>query len=181
MIALRVLQGIEMNRPAVFFDRDGVLNEDSGYLFEVCKLRWIDGAREAVKVANDAGYLVFVVTNQSGVARGLYEETHVEALHKVMRDDLARIGAHIDAFEYCPYHPEAVIERYRRVSHRRKPAPGMINDLLERFPVDVSRSILIGDKATDLEAARAAGIKGYLFQGHNLEHFFRSVLDANEK
>jgi D-glycero-D-manno-heptose 1,7-bisphosphate phosphatase len=169
-----------MNRPAVFFDRDGVLNEDIGYLFEVGKLRWIDGAREAVKVANDTGYLVFVVTNQSGVARGLYEETHVEALHKAMSADLARIGAHIDAFEYCPYQPEAVIERYRRVSHRRKPAPGMINDLLERFPVDVRRSILIGDKATDLEAARAAGIKGYLFPGNNLEHFFRSILDANE-
>ena len=169
-----------MKRPAVFFDRDGVLNEDSGYVFEISKLKWIDSAREAIKAANDAGYLVFVVTNQSGVARGLYEETHVEALHKAMMDDLAKIGAHIDAFEYCPYHPEAVIGRYRRVSHRRKPSPGMINDLLLRFPVDVSRSILIGDKPTDLEAARAAGIKGYLFPGHNLEHFLRSVLDVNE-
>ena len=166
-----------MKRPAVFFDRDGVLNEDSGYVFEASKLRWIDGAREAVKAANDAGYVVFVITNQSGVARGLYEESHIEALHKWMADDLARIGAHIDAFEYCPFHPEALIERYRQVSHRRKPAPGMINDLLGRFPVDVSRSILIGDKPTDLEAARAAGIKGYLFPGNNLEHFFRSVLE----
>jgi D-glycero-D-manno-heptose 1,7-bisphosphate phosphatase len=166
-----------MKRPAVFFDRDGVLNEDAGYVSEVSELRWIDGAREAIKTANNAGYFVFVVTNQSGVARGLYEETHVEALHKVMTDDLAKIGAHIDAFEYCPYHPEALIERYRRVSHRRKPAPGMINDLLERFPVDVSRSILIGDKPTDLEAARAAGIKGYLFAGDNLEHFLRAVLE----
>jgi D-glycero-D-manno-heptose 1,7-bisphosphate phosphatase len=109
-----------MKRPAVFFDRDGVLNEDSGYVFDISKLTWIDGAREAIKAANDAGYFVFVVTNQPGVARGFYEETHVEALHKVMMDDLAKIGAHIDAFEYCPYHPEAVIKRYRRVSHRRK-------------------------------------------------------------
>ncbi|MEH2499505.1 D-glycero-D-manno-heptose 1,7-bisphosphate phosphatase [Bradyrhizobium sp. AZCC 1678] len=166
-----------MKRPAVFFDRDGVLIEDSGYVFEVSKLRWIDGAREAVKAANDAGCFAFVVTNQSGVARGLYEESHVEELHKVMIDDLAKIGAHVDAFEYCPYHPEAPIERYRRVSPRRKPAPGMINDLLERFPVDVSRSILIGDKPTDMEAARAAGIKGYLFVGPNLEHFLRAVLE----
>src|SRR5882672_6585668 len=104
-------QGSEMKRPAVFFDRDGVLNEDSGYVFEISKLKWIDSAREAIKAANDAGYFVFVVTNQSGVARGLYEETHVEALHKAMIDDLAKIGAHIDAFEYCPYHPEAVIEQ----------------------------------------------------------------------
>lgn len=168
-----------MKRPAVFFDRDGVLNVDSGYVFEISQLKWMAGAREAVKVANDAGYFVFVVTNQSGVARGLYEETHIKAFHKRMTDDLSKIGAHIDAFEYCPYHPEASIERYRRVSHRRKPAPGMINDLVERFPVDVSRSILIGDKPTDLEAARAAGIKGYLFTGHNLERFLRSVLDLS--
>jgi D-glycero-D-manno-heptose 1,7-bisphosphate phosphatase len=169
--------GGEMKRPAVFFDRDGVLNEDSGYVFEVSNLKWMDGARAAVKAANDAGYFVFVITNQSGVARGLYEESHVEALHKWMADDLARIGARIDAFEYCPYHPEAPIERYRQASHRRKPGPGMINDLLDRFPVDVSRSFLIGDKLTDLEAARAARIKGYLFQGMNLEHFLRSVLE----
>ena len=154
-----------------------MLNEDSGYVFEVSNLKWMDGARAAVKAANDAGYFVFVITNQSGVARGLYEESHVEALHKWMADDLARIGARIDAFEYCPYHPEAPIERYRQASHRRKPGPGMINDLLDRFPVDVSRSFLIGDKLTDLEAARAARIKGYLFQGMNLEHFLRSVLE----
>jgi len=166
-----------MKRPAIFFDRDGVLNEDSGYVFEASNLKWIDGARAAVKTANDAGYFAFVITNQSGVARGFYEESHVEALHEWMADDLARIGAHIDAFEYCPYHPEAPIERYRQASHRRKPAPGMINDLLDRFPVDASRSILIGDKLTDLEAARAAGIKGYLFQGNNLEDFLRSILE----
>jgi D-glycero-D-manno-heptose 1,7-bisphosphate phosphatase len=165
-----------MKRPAIFFDRDGVLNEDSGYVFEISKLKWIDGARTAVKVANDAGYFVFVITNQSGVARGLYAESHVQALHEWMANDLARIGAHIDAFEYCPYHPEAPIERYRQASYRRKPAPGMINDLLDQFPVDVGRSILIGDKLIDLEAARAAGLKGYLFRGGNLEHFLKSIL-----
>lgn len=170
-----------MKRPAVFFDRDGVLNEDSGYVFEISKLKWMEGAREAVKAANDAGYFVFVVTNQSGVARGLYEEAHVDALHKWMADDLATIGAHIDAFEYCPYHPEAAIERYRRASHRRKPAPGMINDLLERFPVDRSRSILIGDKPTDLEAAQAAGIRGYLFSGGHLAELLKSLLNESDQ
>ncbi|WP_213284841.1 HAD-IIIA family hydrolase [Bradyrhizobium sp. sGM-13] len=168
-----------MKRPAVFFDRDGVLNEDHGYVYEISKLKWIDGAREAVKAANDAGYLVFVITNQSGVARGLYDEHHVQALHEWMAGDLAKIGAHIDAFEYCPYHPDAVIERYRKVSHRRKPAPGMITDLLERFPVDINRSILVGDKPTDLEAARAAGVQGILFSGGNLARLLRSVLYPN--
>ena len=169
-----------MKRPAVFFDRDGVLNEDSGYVFEISKLKWIDGAREAVKAANGAGYFVFVVTNQSGVAKGIYEESDVEIFHRAMTDELARIGAHIDAFEYCPDHPEAKIDRYRRTSHRRKPAPGMISDLMSRFPVDVSRSILIGDKPSDLEAAWAAGIQGYLFSGGNLSQFLRPLLHLNE-
>ncbi|ANW00585.1 D-glycero-alpha-D-manno-heptose-1,7-bisphosphate 7-phosphatase [Bradyrhizobium icense] len=170
----------EIKKPAVFFDRDGVLNEDSGYVFEIAKLKWIDGAREAVKAVNDAGCFAFVVTNQSGVARGLYEEAHIEALHQHMADELARIGAHVDAFEYCPFHPDASIERYRRTSYRRKPAPGMINDLLKRFPVDVSRSILIGDKSTDLEAARAAGIKGYLYASGHLADFVMPLLPHNK-
>jgi D-glycero-D-manno-heptose 1,7-bisphosphate phosphatase len=165
-----------LRRPAVFFDRDGVLNHDSGYTFEASKLQWIDGAREAVKAVNDAGYFAFVVTNQSGVARGFYEESHVQALHRWMADDMAAIGAHIDAFEYCPDHPEGTIERYRRVSDRRKPAPGMIMDLLGRFPVNAAGSILICDKAHDLEAAHAAGLQGYLFSGGNLEIFLKQHL-----
>ena len=165
-----------IKRPAVFFDRDGVLNEDTGYVFEITKLKWINGAREAVKAVNDAGCFAFVVTNQSGVAKGLYEETHIQALHQYMAADLAKIGAHVDAFEYCPFHPDASIERYRRASYRRKPAPGMINDLLERFPVDVGRSILIGDKPTDLEAARAAGVQGHLYSDGNLTDFVRALL-----
>jgi D-glycero-D-manno-heptose 1,7-bisphosphate phosphatase len=167
-----------LRRPAVFFDRDGVLNHDSGYTFETHKLQWIEGAREAVKAVNDAGYFAFVVTNQSGIARGFYEEGHVLALHRWMADEMAAIGAHIDAFEYCPDHPDGTMAQYRRVSDRRKPAPGMITDLLGRFPVDAGRSILIGDKASDLEAARAAGLKGYLFSGGNLETFLKRHMPA---
>ncbi|MET3972894.1 MULTISPECIES: HAD family hydrolase [Bradyrhizobium] len=165
-----------MFRPAVFFDRDGVLNHDHGYVFEASKFAWKDGAREAVKLVNDAGYFAFVVTNQSGVARGFFEESDVQTLHRWITKELAVIGAHIDAFEYCPDHPEAAIERYRRVSDRRKPAPGMITDLLKRFPVVADRSILIGDKPSDLEAAEAAGIQGLLFQNGNLEAFVRQAL-----
>jgi D,D-heptose 1,7-bisphosphate phosphatase len=168
-----------LRRPAVFFDRDGVLNHDSGYTFEASKLIWIDGAREAVKAANDAGYFTFVVTNQSGVARGMYQESDVQALHRWMADDMATVGAHIDAFEYCPDHPEGTIERYRRASDRRKPGPGMITDLLGRFPVDLVNSILIGDKPSDLEAAHAAGLEGHLFSGGNLEVFVRQRLRCN--
>jgi D-glycero-D-manno-heptose 1,7-bisphosphate phosphatase len=165
-----------MKKPAVFFDRDGVLNEDTGHLFRPEQVKWTEGAREAVKTVNDAGYFAFVVTNQSGVARGLYEEEHVLALHRWMADEFAKVGARVDAFEYCPYHPEAEVDRYRRVSDRRKPEPGMIIDLLDRFHIDRARSVLVGDKPSDLEAARAAGIAGYLFPGGNLEEFIRRVL-----
>ena len=166
----------QLRRPAVFFDRDGVLNHDSGYTFEAGKLQWIEGAREAVKAVNDAGCFAFVVTNQSGVARGFYEESHVHALHRWMADEMAAIGAHIDAFEYCPDHPDGTVERYRRDNIRRKPGPGMITDLLGRFPVNTDDSILIGDKPSDLEAARAAGLQGHLFSGGSLEAFVRMHL-----
>ncbi|OAF19813.1 D-glycero-alpha-D-manno-heptose-1,7-bisphosphate 7-phosphatase [Bradyrhizobium neotropicale] len=165
-----------MKRPAVFFDRDGVLNEDIGYLYERAKFRWTPGAREAVKAVNDAGYLAFVITNQSGVARGLYKEADILALHAWMAEELAEIGARIDAFEYCPHHPEAIVELYRRSCTCRKPGPGMITTLMERFQVDPNRSFLIGDKLTDIEAATAAGIGGYLFDGSDLEHFVKSRL-----
>lgn len=163
-------------RPAVFFDRDGVLNVDTDYLFEIDKFVWIDGARDAVRLVNEAGYFAFVVTNQSGVARGLYEESDVQALHGWMAGELAAVGAHIDAFEYCPDHPEASIERYRRDSHRRKPGPGMITDLMQRFPIAADRSFLIGDQERDLEAARAAGIRGLMFREGHLAAFVREAL-----
>lgn len=166
----------KLRRPAVFFDRDGVLNHDSGYTFESDKLEWIEGAREAVKAVNDAGYFAFVITNQSGVARGYYEEHHVVALHRWMADQMALIGAHVDAFEYCPDHPDGTVVRYCRISDRRKPAPGMITDLARRFPVDMARSMVIGDKQSDIEAARAAGLPGHLFEGGNLETFVRQRL-----
>ncbi|MCK1387488.1 HAD-IIIA family hydrolase [Bradyrhizobium sp. 21] len=166
----------KLRRPAVFFDRDGVLNHDSGYTFEAHKLEWIEGAREAVKAVNDAGYFAFVITNQSGVARGYYEEHHVVALHRWMADQMALVGAHIDAFEYCPDHPDGTVARYCRTSDRRKPAPGMITDLAQRFPVDMTRSMVIGDKESDVEAAQAAGLAGHLFEDGNLEAFVKQRL-----
>lgn len=167
-----------LRRPAVFFDRDGVLNHNTGYAFEPDKLQWIDGACEAVKAVNDAGYFAFVITNQSGIARGYYEEHHVVTLHRWMADEMALIGAHIDAFEYCPDHPDGTVARYSRVSDRRKPAPGMIADLVKRFPIDMTRSMVIGDKPSDMEAARAAGIAGHLFTGGNLESFVKRHLGS---
>lgn len=158
-------------RPAVFFDRDGVLNVDRGYVHRWEEFEWLRGAREAVRMCNDRGYLVFVVTNQAGVAHGHYAEDAVKRLHARVAEELAAVGAHVEEFEYCPHHPTASVARYRRVCDRRKPGPGMIRDLLARWNVDVERSLLIGDQSSDLEAAAAAGIAGHQYGGGDLCEF----------
>jgi len=170
-----------LKRPAAFLDRDGVLNEDSGYVHRADQVRWVPGAHRAVRWLNDAGYLVFVVTNQAGVARGLYEEDHVVSLHDWMSRELGDHGAHIDCFEYCPYHSEGTVERYRRVSALRKPEPGMIKKLMVDWPVDASRSFLIGDRKSDLQAAAAAGIRGHLFAAGNLYDFVRTLVPPRRR
>ena len=155
-------------KPAAFLDRDGVINVDSGYVYRPDDFAWIEGAREAVKFLNDNAYLVFVVTNQGGVAHGFYEEDDVLSLHRWLSGELALIGAHIDAFFYCPHHPDGVREEYRKACHFRKPSPGMLEAAMAQWPVEKSRSFLIGDKPTDAEAAAAAGVRGYMFNGDNL-------------
>lgn len=158
-------------RPAAFLDRDGVLNVDRDYVYRKDQVEWIPGAKQAIKLLNDAGYLVFVITNQSGVARGYYAESDVVALHRWMTEELQAVGAHVDSFQYCPFHPDGTVERYRGVSDRRKPAPGMLLDCMRRWPVRKEQSFLIGDKDIDIQAAAAAGVPGYLFRGGNLADF----------
>ena len=167
--------------PAVFFDRDGVLNEDVGYPHRPEDLRWVKGAPEAVRLFNERGWRVFVVTNQSGVARGLFDRAAVDAFHQVMQAQLAAEGARIDAFYDCPYHPEAVSPLWRHPDHPdRKPNPGMILRAMEEHPVDRARSLLIGDKESDLEAARRAGVEGRLFTGGDLLAFVEELLRGRD-
>jgi D-glycero-D-manno-heptose 1,7-bisphosphate phosphatase len=166
-----------LNRPAIFFDRDGVINEDLGWVGSVDRFHWNQGAREALRFVNDLGLHVFLVTNQAGVARGLYSEEDVERVHEFAITELHSFGATIDDIRYCPDHPDAVIDRYRRVSDYRKPAPGMIVDLLAAWNADSNRSILIGDKESDIQAANAAGLQGYLFSGGDLLSFVKPLAE----
>ncbi|WP_438736604.1 HAD-IIIA family hydrolase [Bradyrhizobium sp. U531] len=116
------------------------------------------------------------MTNQSGIARKFYEERHVRNLHERMSRELKGFGAHINAFEFCPHHPDGLIERYRALCNCRKPQPGMIRALLERYPVDIDARFMIGDKQSDLDAAQAAGMPAYLSMGVNLHSFIVRLL-----
>lgn len=162
---------------AALLDRDGVLNIDIGYAHRPKDLAFTPGAIEAVRRLNAAGRLVLVVTNQAGVARGLYDEAAVEGFHQAMQAALREAGARIDAFYYCPFHPDATIERYRHPDHPdRKPNPGMILRALSDHRVAPNDAFLIGDRSSDIEAARRAGVAGHLFPGGDLDAFVRRLL-----
>ena len=156
-------------RQAIFFDRDGVLNEEVGYLWQIEQFKWMDGAREAVKFCNEHELLTVVVTNQSGIARGYYTAQDVDKLHDFMQRSLSEIGAHIDAFYYCPHHPEGIVEEFSVACECRKPKPGLILRACQDFKINPSEAILFGDSDRDIKAAEAAGLRaGIFFAGGNL-------------
>ncbi|MBQ6975026.1 MAG: D-glycero-beta-D-manno-heptose 1,7-bisphosphate 7-phosphatase [Selenomonadaceae bacterium] len=166
-----------MNK-AIFFDRDGVLNVDVIDLHELEKFQWIDGAVDAIKLCNERGFLVVVITNQSGIARGIFTEDDVKKIHSNMQAELEKVGAHIDAFYYCPHHPNGTVEPYAKVCDCRKPKPGLILSACKDLDIDPEKSVMIGDKMRDIESGKNAGVKGaILFEGGNLYDAIKNFLD----
>ena len=142
-----------MNKPDVFLDRDGVLNFDKSYVYKISDFEWIDGSREAIKFLKDENYLVFVVTNQSGITRGFYSEKDVEKLHKFMNRDLLKMKTEIDDFFYSPYNPDVQNKKYDHLMNLRNPNTGMLEIAEKKWMFDKKKTFMIGDRKTDVECA----------------------------
>lgn len=165
--------------PAVFFDRDGVLIEDTGYPHRPQDLILMPGATQALRRLNDLGYRTVIVTNQSGVARGLFSLDQMHSFNALLVQTLGDQGGRIDAVYACPYHSVGSVAEFIHPDHPdRKPNPGMILRAMAEHPIDPAGSFLIGDRASDLEAAQRAGIPGHLFSGGDLDDFVRGLLPA---
>jgi len=149
-------------KPAVFLDRDGTLIEDVGYLDRLDRIALFPWTVDAIRALNRGGFLVVVITNQSGVARGFFTEAFVEETHRHLSGRLAAGGARIDAYYYCPHHPDGTVAAYRRQCDCRKPASGLVDRAVRDLDLDPARSFVVGDKWLDVGLARAAGARGVL-------------------
>lgn len=170
----------ECGRPAAFLDRDGVINVDHGYTFRPEDLAFTPTAAEGIGLLNAAGYPVLVVTNQSGVARGLYGIADIERFHAHLQARLARHGAHIDGFYYCTCHPDGIVAEYAMEHEDRKPGPGMLLRAMRDWNIRAEGSFMIGDKESDMQAADRAGVAGLLVPANScdLAGTVRRLLDA---
>ena len=149
-------------RPAVFLDRDGTLNEDVGFMDRMEALTLFPWTADAIRLLNRAGYCTVVTTNQSAVARGIIDEGFLRKVHEEIDRRLARGGARIDRYVYCPHHPEARLEAYRQLCECRKPRPGMILTAAHELGLDLARSVMVGDRRLDVTSGRTAGVRAIL-------------------
>lgn len=144
---------------AIFLDRDGVINVDKGYVSKIDDFEFVDGSIEAMKILKDKGYMLVIITNQSGIGRGYYSEDDFHALTQWMDWSLADRGIEIDGIYYCPHHPEKAIGQYKLDCQCRKPNTGMIDSAIADLAIDSAHSFLVGDKLSDIQVGKASGLK----------------------
>lgn len=163
-----------MNR-AVFLDRDGTLNVDKGYIHEIDEFEWLPGVLEALKLFRGNGYMLLIVTNQSGIARGYYSEADFQELNRWMLEYLEQRGIHIEKVYYCPHHPEASVTEYRQRCSCRKPQVGLFERAMREFNIDVDHSYVIGDKLRDCALCNKYACRGYLIGNQEPQTVIDSV------
>ncbi len=161
---------------AVFLDRDGTINEEVGYLGSLDKFKIIPCAYEAIRLINGSGMKAVVISNQAGVAKGLFTEDFVKIINEHLQAALRQNGAHIDSFYYCPHHPTEGAEPYRQVCNCRKPAPGMLLQAAQDLNIDLTKSYLVGDRFNDMEAAKSVGAKGILVKPDSVKAYYRMMV-----
>lgn len=160
-------------RRAIFIDRDGTLNEEVGYIRDLAEFRLFDFAAEAIRLVNEAGWLVIVVTNQSGIARGLFSEEFLAQVHGQMQAELERDGARVDGIYFCPHHPTTGDAPYRISCNCRKPQPGLLLRAAEDFELDLSLCAVIGDRLRDVKTAQTVGARSVLvLTGYGQEELY---------
>ena len=157
---------------AAFLDRDGVINEDTGYLNNIKDFKWIEGAIEALKILKENNFLIIIISNQSGVSRGYFSEQDVHSLHKWINLQLSEHNVKIDDFFFATEHPDTETSKTRR-----KPSPRMIEEAIEKYNLNRDDCFMIGDKDIDVLAAKNAKIRGFLFEGGNLSYKIKKILN----
>ena len=159
----------------LFLDRDGVLNVDTGYTHRVDDLTMIEGADDAILMAHQAGYKIFIVTNQGGIGLGYYTTDMMDIFHDALIDQLTAKGGEITEIAFCPHHPNAILPA-NQACDCRKPSPLMIQQLAKAHDIDLASSIMIGDRQSDVDAGHAAGCKAFLFAEGRLDQFLKPLL-----
>lgn len=165
-----------MRFKCVFLDRDGVINQDKGYISKVSDFKIYPGVGKAISLLNKRNYLVIIITNQSGIGRGLIKIKELENLHNYLRKKIKKDGAKIDDIFYCPFHPEFGKGKYKKKSNDRKPGDGMIRKAIKKWKIDPKTSFMIGDKISDKLAAKKAKIKFYYKKEKNLNTQIKNIL-----
>ena len=165
-----------MRIKCAFLDRDGVINQDKGYISKISDFKIYPGVGKAISLLNKKNYLVIIITNQSGIGRGLIKIKELENLHNHLKKKIKKDGAKIDDIFYCPFHPEFGKGKYKKKSNDRKPGDGMIKKAVKKWKINTKNSFMIGDKISDKQAAKKAKIKFFYKKEKNLNTQIKNIL-----